>query len=135
MGNTFTLKIITPDKEIFNGEVISFNTETLNGRYEFLAHHASSIITTKPTISSYKVSEGVIERLFTSTGIVKVKNNVVILCCDAAERPEEIDLSRAEAAKERAEARLHEPSKNDVDRAKVALARAMTRLDIKSYNH
>ncbi|MGL4774469.1 MAG: ATP synthase delta/epsilon chain alpha-helix domain-containing protein [Clostridium sp.] len=134
MANTFMLRIITPDREVFKGEVVSFNAETIEGRHEFLAHHATSIISVKPTVSVYKVSEGDETKIFTSTGIIKFKNNELVLCCDAAETPEEIDFNRAEAAKERAELRLIESDKNDVERAKAALARALTRLEMKSFN-
>ena len=55
----------------------------------------------------------------------------VILLADTAEHPEEIDVTRAQSAKERAEKRLAERSSDlDLERAKVALSRAMNRLKI-----
>ncbi len=55
----------------------------------------------------------------------------VILLADAAERPEEIDVARAKAAKERAEKRLAERAPDtDFNRARVALLRAITRIKV-----
>jgi F-type H+-transporting ATPase subunit epsilon len=55
----------------------------------------------------------------------------VILLAEAAERPEEIDIARAQKAKERAQKRLSERSPDiDIDRARVALLRAITRLKL-----
>jgi F-type H+-transporting ATPase subunit epsilon len=57
----------------------------------------------------------------------------VILLAEAAERPEEIDVARAQKAKERAEKRLSERSPDvDFDRARIALLRAITRLKLSS---
>jgi F-type H+-transporting ATPase subunit epsilon len=65
----------------------------------------------------------------TSGGFLMTDGKKVILLADAVERPEEIDVARAQAAKERAEKRLTERTPDiDVDRAKAALLRALNRL-------
>jgi F-type H+-transporting ATPase subunit epsilon len=52
--------------------------------------------------------------------------------CRAAERAEEIDVARAEAAKQRAQADLTKPAADikDIERARVAMIKAMTRLRV-----
>jgi F-type H+-transporting ATPase subunit epsilon len=62
-------------------------------------------------------------------GFAEVKDNVVIVLADSAEKAEEIDLARAEAAKSRAENRLHNRTADlDVMRAELALRRATARI-------
>jgi F-type H+-transporting ATPase subunit epsilon len=59
----------------------------------------------------------------------------VILLADAVERPEEIDVARAQAAKERAEKRLVERTPDiDIDRARLALLRALNRLKVAEFS-
>lgn len=138
MANTFTLKIITPEKDVFNGEIISFNAKTKFGYDEFLANHATSIISLVPNIATIKTADGNTTKIFVSSGMIKFKDNELVVCCDAAEYGNEIDLTRAESAKQRAENRLGDDENKDRidhERAKAALARAMVRLEMNSYNH
>ena len=66
-------------------------------------------------------------------GFAEILGEKVTLLAEVAEWPDEIDLARAEAAKERAEERLSNKSANlDVARAELALRRALVRIDIKS---
>jgi F-type H+-transporting ATPase subunit epsilon len=59
-----------------------------------------------------------------------VRNDKVIILADTAERPDEVDVERAERARQRAENRLLGRTEDDVDylRAMAALLRAQTRL-------
>ena len=62
-------------------------------------------------------------------GLTEIMPDRVIVLVSAAERPEEIDMKRAEAARERAEERLKQKlSMRDYYNSKAALARAMARL-------
>jgi F-type H+-transporting ATPase subunit epsilon len=63
-------------------------------------------------------------------GFAEVRNDKVIVLVDTAERPEEIDRTRAERARERAERRLGGRGDEEVDynRALAALARALARI-------
>jgi F-type H+-transporting ATPase subunit epsilon len=65
----------------------------------------------------------------TGGGYLEVRDNKVVVLVESAERPEEIDVERARAARARAEGRLksHDPS-FDAVRAELALARALNRL-------
>ena len=134
MANTLKLMILTPSKIEVDEEVQQVFTETVNGKVEFLANHAPIILSTKDCIIEYTNISGERKKLFTSSGVINLKNNELVLCCDAAETSEEIDLNRAEEAKERAEKRLSDKTKVDVARAEAALARAMTRIKFKNGN-
>jgi F-type H+-transporting ATPase subunit epsilon len=69
-----------------------------------------------------------------SGGFAEVRNDKVIILADTAELPEEIDRTRAEHARERAERRVSGRSQEEIDytRAACALARALTRLQVAS---
>lgn len=133
MANTFKLRILTPSKVEVDEEVEKVFTETTTGKIQFLSNYAPSIMSTKTCITEYVVN-GEKKALFTANGVINLKNNELILCCDAAENPDEIDLNRAEEAMQRAENRLKDSSKIDIARAKAALVRAMVRIDVKKYN-
>lgn len=131
MAKTFKIKILTPSRLVIEEEVEKAFTNTANGNVEFLADHAPIILSTVPCITTLYDLNGNKKELFTSKGVINMKNNELVFCCGSAEFPEEIDLSRAESAKERAEKRLKEPSKFDAARAQAALARSLVRLDLK----
>lgn len=66
-----------------------------------------------------------------STGFVEIINNRVTVIVDTAERPEEIDIRRAEEARERAEEQLRQKqSIQEYHMSKASLSRAMTRLRV-----
>ncbi len=64
-------------------------------------------------------------------GILEVSDEKVVLLAESAELPEEIDVTRAKEAKQRAEKRLNSPNDGiDVKKAEVALRRAINRLEV-----
>ncbi|MGG7176919.1 ATP synthase F1 subunit epsilon [Clostridium paraputrificum] len=134
MAKTFKVKILTPSRVVIEEEAEKVFTSTINGNVEFLAGHAPIILSTIPCITIIEGSNGEKKEIFTSKGVINVKNNELTFCSDAAELPEEIDLARAESAKERAEKRIKESSKFDVERARAALVRAMVRMDLKKHS-
>jgi F-type H+-transporting ATPase subunit epsilon len=67
-------------------------------------------------------------------GFVEVLPERVTVLAQLAERPQDIDVTRAEAARKRAEERLARPPQTDVDfeRARIALTKSLTRLQVAS---
>lgn len=64
-------------------------------------------------------------------GVCYFRNNVAEILTDAIEKKEEIDVKRAEAAKERAEKRIEQNNPNtDIKRAQIALNKALNRLKV-----
>ena len=132
MGNTFKLNIISPDRETISLEAKALCTRNSDGVIEFLANHVSSISCTIPTITTYTTIDGNKKNLFTSSGIVYIKDNIINFCCDSFNFPEEIDKNRAEESLKRAKKRLSSKENNiDIERAKKAEARAKARLELK----
>lgn len=133
MSKTFNVSIITPGKIPLEIEVESLITETNDGRVEFKANHIPIILSTIPC-KTILVSAIGKEDIFTSSGIIYLKNNKLKFCCDAAERKEDIDVERAKESKARAEERLKKQKEIDIERAKRSLARAIKRINIVSIN-
>lgn len=132
MEKSIKLNIIAPGRETITEEVVSLSTAELDGKIEFLPNYSSVIVATVPTVSTFTTLNGDKKKLFTSSGIIYIKNNVINFCCDSFNFPEEIDVNRAKQALERAEKRLNSKEINiDIERAKIALARANARLQLR----
>lgn len=128
---SYKLEIVTPKKVLFNGDVTSFSAPGVLGGFQVLKSHAPLL--SNISIGEVKLvdAEGNEHRYATSGGVVEVKDNKVVFLAETAERSDEIDASRAEAARDRARKRLSEKKTGiDLDRARTALFRAMNRLKV-----
>lgn len=127
----FKLRILTNDRNVFEGQVVKLITEDNDGKFGILANHSSLITMIKSCKTRFQSENGEEKILFTSKGILKIHNNQVEILCESSEFKEEIDIDRAKKAKERAEKRLTKKSEDsDMKRAKAALLRAKMRLSI-----
>lgn len=125
---TFHLEVLTPDRQFFVGEVESLIVPIIDGEYGVQAGHEPIVTIVEPGTLRYKV-DGDWKIAAVTSGIAEIMPDYTVLLLSAAERPEEIDLRRAEAAKERAEERLrHKSNVQEYHSSKAALARAMARL-------
>lgn len=128
----FTLEIITPEKVVFQGEATSLSAPGSNGGFQILYDHAPLLSSIEVGVLKVKDPQGKDIVYATSGGFVEVKNNSVVVLAETAEKPEEIDVTRATAARERANERLHSRrSEIDEVRARAALVRAVNRLRLK----
>ena len=134
MADKFSLKIVTPDKSVFNGDIKRIFLKNTVGRLEILSNHADMVTSTISSIVEFTDSEGNDKKLFVSKGIASIFNNEMTIFSDSAEFSQDIDLSRAEKAKERAEKRLLEGDKYDKNRAELALRRSIERINLKKMN-
>jgi F-type H+-transporting ATPase subunit epsilon len=128
---TFQLEIVTPRKITFRGLVTSFSAPGVVGGFQVLHSHAPLL--SNIAIGEVKVvdAEGKEFRYATSGGFVEVRDNKVVMLAETAERADEIDISRARAARDRAQKRLAEKKvETDLDRARLALQRALNRLKV-----
>lgn len=128
MKDSIKLNILSPERELFNGEIVILDTEDGLGRLEILPNHVSMVVSLVPTVTHFKTSDGEEKKLFTSSGILKVKDNVIQLLCENGEWPGEIDVNRAEKAKEKAEEMLAKKDGVDFKRAELKLKRALMRI-------
>lgn len=122
------LKIITHERIVFDGEVDEIVITTTSGQIGVLKDHIP--ITTSLDIGVTKAKVGDKFKYFaTMGGVFQFKDNNATILTDVCEENCDIDVTRAKAAKERAEARLAENNAEiDATRAQAALARALARL-------
>ena len=130
---TFHLEIVTPERIVFKGEIISCSAPGASGGFQILYNHAPLL--SSLDIGEVKVTEAQGTELLyaVSGGFIEVRDNRVVLLADTAERTDEIDRGRAEAARDRAKKLIIErKSDTDIERARLALNRALNRLKIAS---
>ena len=129
--SSLRLDIVTVERAVYSEDVDVVIAPGVEGQLGILPHHAPLMTTLQA--GELRVRKGSEEvSLAIAGGFLEVRPDRIIVLADAAERAEEIDVSRAEEAKRRAEQRLTEGRTPGVDeaRAEVALRRAMTRLAI-----
>ncbi len=122
--------IVTAERLVYSDQVDEIVAPGTEGELGILPHHAPLMTMLKP--GEVKLKKGTEEiYMAVSGGFLEVRPDHVIILADAAERADEIDAARAEAAKKRAQERLA-MSATDVDkaRAEAALRRAIARLDV-----
>ena len=124
------LDIVTAEKVVFSDDVDIVIAPGLEGQLAILPHHAP-LITTLTSGELIARKEGQEYCMAISGGYLEVRPDRVIVLADEAERAEEIDIARAEAAKKRAQETLvHPASQVDAARAEAALRRAIARLEV-----
>ena len=127
----FKLEIVTPRKVVFSGDAMSFTAPGIIGSFQVLYNHAPLLAATGVGEVRLREAQGTEIRYASSGGFVDVLNNTVVMVAETAEHSDEIDIARAEAARERASERMAVPNPEiDLDRARVALARALNRISV-----
>ena len=125
------LEIVTPDHQVARVSVSGVSIPGKNGYLGILPGHSPLLSELKVGELSY-VREGLTHHLAVSWGFAEVLPDRVIILAETAERAEEIDVARAEQARQRAEERLKKLTDPEIDmeRARAALERALTRLQV-----
>ncbi len=128
--STFILEVITPERNFFSGEAECIIFKSIDGEMGVLAKHAPTVTTVNIGPIKIKANDKWIEAVV-GDGFAKIMPDKVVIMADSAEYPEEIDVNRAKAAKQRAEERMQKQlSELEYMRSKAALARAMARLKV-----
>jgi F-type H+-transporting ATPase subunit epsilon len=130
---TFLLEIVTPERKVYADQVDMVSVKGVAGEMGILAHHL-------PLVSPLKVAPVIIKKgnvnqyIAVSGGFVEVRKDKVVILAESAELPDEINLERAEAAKDRAEKRISAKSDEfNHRRAELALQRALTRIEVRQH--
>lgn len=139
--SSFVVNIVTPSGIVYDHEASFLVARTEAGSLGVLPNHAPLI--SPLTIdgvridraSSNKSGEKVSDWVAVNGGIIEIRDNVVSIIANSAETDDNIDVTRAEEAKKRAEkkieaAKKHDNESIDLDRAEIALHRAINRLNI-----
>jgi F-type H+-transporting ATPase subunit epsilon len=127
---TFTLRLVTPQRLLFEGPVTSIQAPGSEGYMGILAHHAALITTLRPGKLEIRDPGGSVARYAVSGGFLEVSENRATILADAVEVISGIDRDRAERALRRAEARLKDGGPIDRARAERARDRAKNRLSL-----
>jgi F-type H+-transporting ATPase subunit epsilon len=122
------VEIIAAEQPILTSDADVVVAMTVSGQISVLPQHAPLLTLLAP--GELRLGRGANEVLLAlAGGYLEIRDDHVTILADAAERAEDIDVSRAERARDRASARLRESrSTIDVARASSALARATSRL-------
>ena len=130
MADTFELEIVTPEKLVVKDVAEEAQIPGKNGYMGILPGHAPLISELAVGEITYRTS-GVTKHISVAWGFAEVLPDKVTILAETAERPDEIDISRAQKAKERAEKELSSGATDlDYDAVQAALERAETRLEV-----
>lgn len=128
MAGTFSLRIVSPEGNVLKEDVEFVVLPSELGELGILPNHAPLIAGLDVGVIRYTLNS-TIKRVAITGGFVEVIDNSVTVLADTAELSEEIDLTRAVEAKERAMKRLAARSNEiDIRRAEYALRRAAARI-------
>lgn len=130
VDKSFQLRIITPDRIFYEGEVDMVEFNTTEGQIGVLPGHIPLTVIVKPGILHMYGQEGE-KQAALHAGFAEILPEGVTILAEIIEWPEEIDEKRAEAALRRAEERLKSPTpETDIARAETALYRAIARIEV-----
>jgi F-type H+-transporting ATPase subunit epsilon len=130
MAETFQLEIVTPEKLVVKDVAEEAQIPGKSGYLGILPGHAPLITELAVGEITYK-SAGTTKHISVAWGFAEVLPTKVTILAETAERPEEIDVARAQKAKERCERELNSGRTDiDYDAVQAALERAETRLDV-----
>jgi len=131
---TFSFEILTLQKSFLREEIRFAIAPGLEGLFEILPGHAPYVFALKPGSLQMRMPDGKDQHVAVGAGFLCVQRDRTTVLTRSAERPDEIDRSRAERAKERALQRLANRRSIDEGRAQTALQRALARLKVAEYS-
>ena len=139
-----TVQVVTPDGLKYDHHASFIHAVTKDGQIGILPGHINLIAPLE--VEELKVrrvdDESHVDWIAVNGGIIEVKDDFITIVANSADRDRDIDVSRAERAKQRAERVLEEATKHvleeatksdrndDVQRAQVALRRALNRINV-----
>jgi F-type H+-transporting ATPase subunit epsilon len=127
-----TIELVTPDRSVVHEEVDEVQIPGAQGYLGVLPGHTPLLTTLQVGELWFRQGQ---EKVFVSVafGFAEILPDRVIILAQLAERAEEIDIARAEAAQARARERLNTPTAEvDFERARIALMKSLIRLQVAS---
>jgi len=131
MAEKLFLEVVTPQKAIVSEEVEIVVAPGSEGEFGALKGHTTFLTSLNLGTLRYKDANGKERLLFINGGFAEVLPNKVTILAESAERRQDIDVTRAQESKTRAEQRLSAKASDlDLVRAEAALRRAIDRIKI-----
>lgn len=131
--STFLLEVVTPERKVYSDEAEMVIVKGVSGELGILPNHVPLVTPLRIAPVTIKKDGGKTQHVIAvHGGFIEVRKDKVVILAEVAELPIDIDIDRAQAAKERAEQRLAQQKKDDLDfrRAELALQRALIRLGV-----
>jgi F-type H+-transporting ATPase subunit epsilon len=130
--STFLLEIVTPERKVYAEESNMLIVKGVEGELGILPNHIPLVTPLKIAPITVKKQGAKDVLIAVNGGFMEVRKDKVVILAESAELPEQIDVDRAKAAKERAQKRLADAKQANVDftRAELALQRATNRIDV-----
>lgn len=127
---TLAVSIVTPDGPVLEDDFEMVSCKGESGELGILPGHIPLVSPLTISVVRLKKENGE-EKVAVSGGFLEVRPEKVTILAQTAEKPSDVDVDRAKAARKRAEDRLQAKQDNmDFKRAELALKRAINRLDI-----
>ena len=129
MASTIRLELVTPERLLLSEEVDEVVAPGYEGEFGVLPGHTQFLAILNIGVLWYR-KEGAVKKIALGGGFAEVTHDRVVVLADTAERTDEIDVARAQRARDRAEDRLKELSMDDETyrKAYAALQRALVRM-------
>ena len=116
---TFEVEVLTPEGEVFSGEVVQVSTRTAVGEVGILANHAPLLAALKPTELRLHKSESDIERYAQAHGWLQVFGNRALVLVEEADPPDQLDTGTLRDQLSDAEQRLSEAEEGSAAAARA----------------
>ena len=130
MSETLKLEVVTPERKIIDDQATEVQVPGRDGYIGVLPGHAPLITELAVGEIAYRDASGAAKRLAVAWGFAEVLPNKVTILAEVAERAEDIDVNRAQAAKTKAESQLNTGSDEQKAAAQSELERAQNRLSV-----
>lgn len=102
-NSVIKFEIVTPERVVLKEDVLQVTVPTLEGEITVLPGHIPLVSVLNAGVIEVRMADGTPEIMAVSGGFLEVLRNKVVILADTAERAEEIDIDRAEEARQRAE--------------------------------
>jgi len=122
---TIKFEIATPERVVLDKEILQVTVPTTSGEITILPQHIPLISVLKPGVIELKNLDGAIDVMSVSGGFIEVLRDKVVILADTAERAEELDEEKIQAAQLRAE----EAKKNAASVDEVQFVEVSVRLE------
>ena len=131
-SRNFQVEIITPERIFYTGEASMIEFTSVEGEMGVYKNHIPLTTVLAPGIVTI-TEDGGQKKAAVHAGFAEILGDKVTLLAEIAEWPDEIDFDRAEAARERAKARIENKQDSGIDmiRAELALRKALVRISLK----
>ena len=131
-NKTIQFEIVTPERVVLKEEILQITVPTKMGEITVLPNHLPLVSSLLPGVVQVKKKNGEDEIISVSGGFLEVAKDKVIILADTAERAEEIDVARAEEARERARQLVSQarPDAESFAQASALLEKSLVRLRV-----